>query len=118
VNDRQRDYLGGLWAAYFWPSWRLTLWPDRGRATLQTPSLETSVSKPNEWDLLKHQFEALVRDESVDPDSIEKVLDDHVRRRIAELISRAATPETELGTPASSRAFRTGHILKVQDEPT
>ena len=38
-NDRQRDYLGGLWAAYSWPSWRLTLWPDRGpRPTLQTPS--------------------------------------------------------------------------------
>ena len=47
------------------------------------------MSKTNEWDLLKHQFEALVHDESVDPDSIEKVLDDQVRRRIAELINRA-----------------------------
>ena len=47
------------------------------------------MSKTNEWDLLKHQFEALVRDESVDPDSIEQVLDDHIRRRIAELINRA-----------------------------
>jgi len=40
--------------------------------------VETSVSKTNEWDLLKHQFEALVRDESAASDSIEKVLDDHV----------------------------------------
>lgn len=48
------------------------------------------MSKTNEWDLLKHQFEALVQNESVDPDSIEKVLDDQVRRRFAELINRAA----------------------------
>ncbi|MFZ0065139.1 MAG: hypothetical protein WAK90_03120 [Pseudolabrys sp.] len=67
------------------------------------------MSKTNEWDLLKHQFEALVRDECVDPDSIEKVLDDHIRRRIAELINRAATVEAELGTPVSSPASRTGH---------
>jgi hypothetical protein len=52
--------------------------------------VETSVSKTNEWDLLKHQFEALVHDESVDPDSIEKVLDDQVSRRFAELINRTA----------------------------
>ena len=76
------------------------------------------MSKTNEWDLLKHQFEALVHDESVDPDSIEKVLDDQVRRRFAELINRAATLEAELGTPASSPASRTGHFLKVQDEST
>ena len=65
------------------------------------------MSKTNEWDLLKHQFEALVQDESVDPDSIEKVLDDQVRRRFAELINRAAV-EAELGTPAGSPTFRTG----------
>ena len=76
------------------------------------------MSKTNELDLLRHQFEALVRDESVDPDSIEQVLDDHIRRRIAELINRAATFEADLGTPASSRAFRTDHFLKVYDEST
>jgi hypothetical protein len=80
--------------------------------------VEASVSKTNEWDLLKHQFEALVGDESVDPDSIEQVLDDHIRRRIAELINRAATLEGELGTQASPRAFRTNHVLKVHDEST
>ena len=30
--------------------------------------------KTNEWNLLKHQFDALVHDESVDADSIEKIL--------------------------------------------
>ena len=55
------------------------------------------MSKTNEWDLLKHQFEALVRDESVGPDSIEKVLDDQIRRRFAELISRRATPRNKTG---------------------
>jgi hypothetical protein len=46
--------------------------------------------KPNEWNLLKDQFAALVHDESVDADSIEKILDAQFRRRFAELINRAA----------------------------
>ncbi|MFZ0176494.1 MAG: hypothetical protein WCF47_23845 [Pseudolabrys sp.] len=53
------------------------------------------MSKTNEWDLLKHQFETLVQDEGVDPDSIEKVLDGQVRRRFAELINRAADPSKQ-----------------------
>jgi hypothetical protein len=57
--------------------------------------VETSVSKTNEWDLLKHQFEALVQDESVDADSLEKVLDEQVRRRFAELINRGADPRSK-----------------------
>jgi hypothetical protein len=46
--------------------------------------------KTNEWNLLKDQFDALVHDESVDADSIEKILDVQFRRRFAELINRAA----------------------------
>jgi hypothetical protein len=46
--------------------------------------------KTNEWNLLKAQFDALVHDESVDADSIEKILDAQFRRRFAELINRAA----------------------------
>lgn len=46
--------------------------------------------KPNEWNLLKDQFDALVHDESVHEDSIEKFLDDQIRRRFGEWISRAA----------------------------
>jgi hypothetical protein len=50
----------------------------------------SSEPKTNEWNLLKHQFDGLVNDESVDADSIEKLMGDQVRRRFAELINRAA----------------------------
>ena len=43
----------------------------------------------NEWSLLKRQFDALVHDDSVETDSIEKTLDEQVRRRFAEIINRA-----------------------------
>jgi hypothetical protein len=45
---------------------------------------------PNEWTLLKRQFDGLVHDESVDADGIEKTLDEQIRRRFVELINRAA----------------------------
>jgi hypothetical protein len=45
---------------------------------------------PDEWTLLKRQFDALVHDESVDADSIAKTLDEQIRRRFVELINRAA----------------------------
>jgi hypothetical protein len=48
--------------------------------------------KTNEWNLLKHQFDALVHGECVDGDSIEKVFDAQIRRRFAELINRIAEP--------------------------
>jgi hypothetical protein len=47
------------------------------------------MSTTNEWNLLKRQFDALVHDSSVDADSIEKTLDDQVRRRFSEMINRA-----------------------------
>ena len=50
--------------------------------------------KTNEWNLLKDQFDALVHDESVHEDSIEKFLDDQIRRRFGEWISRAAERKT------------------------
>jgi hypothetical protein len=46
---------------------------------------------------LKRQFDALVHDESVDADSIEKTLDDQVRRRFAEMINRAVEDRTSAG---------------------
>ena len=46
--------------------------------------------KTNEWNLLKDQFDALVHDESVHEGGIEKFLDDQIRRRFGEWISRAA----------------------------
>jgi len=61
------------------------------------------VSTPNEWNLLKHQFDALVHDEKVDADHIEKIFDEHVRRRFAEIINRAAAIEPESGSLVGSR---------------
>jgi hypothetical protein len=55
------------------------------------------MSTTNEWNLLKRQFDALVHDESVDADSIEKIFDEQVRRRFAEMINRAVEDRTSAG---------------------
>jgi hypothetical protein len=52
------------------------------------------VATPTEWNLLKRQFDALVHDEIVDADSIEKIFDEQVRRRFAEIINRAVEGRT------------------------
>jgi hypothetical protein len=52
------------------------------------------VSKTN-WSLLKQQFDALVRDQSVDADYIEKIFDMEFRRRFAELINQIREPSTQ-----------------------
>ena len=54
--------------------------------------LETCMSddpKLNEWNLLRDQFDALVREGS----DIEDILDAEFRRRFAELINRVMEPE-------------------------
>jgi hypothetical protein len=71
------------------------------------------VSRTNEWNFLKHQFEALVHDESIGADNIEKILDDQFRRRFAELINRATDRHSRTGTPIGSRAFPKGPFRKV-----
>ena len=48
------------------------------------------ISKTNEWNLLKHQFDALADEESVGPDSIETIFDMEFRRRFSELINQSA----------------------------
>jgi hypothetical protein len=60
------------------------------------------VSTHTEWNLLKRQFDALVHDENVDADSIEKIFDEQVRRRFAEMINRAVEGRT------SGRVMREG----------
>jgi hypothetical protein len=52
------------------------------------------MSTTNEWNLVKRQFDALVHDDSVETDSIEKTLDEQVRRRFAEIINRAVEDRT------------------------
>ena len=62
--------------------------------------VETQMSgdpKTNEWNLLKDQFDALVHDESVGSDSIEKIFDAQFRRRFAELINRATERNSTTG---------------------
>jgi hypothetical protein len=65
--------------------------------------------KPNEWNSLKDQFDALIHDESVGADSIEKIFDVQFRRRFAELLNRAAD-QSRPGTSAGSRAFHRHHF--------
>ena len=48
------------------------------------------MSKANEWELLKRQFDALVHDEGVDADSMETIFDDPFRHRFGELITQIA----------------------------
>ena len=68
--------------------------------------------KPNEWISLKDQFDALMHDESVGTDSIEKIFDVEFRRRFAELLNRAAD-QSRTGTSAGSRALHRHHFLKT-----
>ena len=55
-----------------------------------------AAEKAKDTDLLISGFaeDALVHDESVETDSIEKTLDDQVRRRFAEIINRAVEDRT------------------------
>ena len=46
------------------------------------------MSKTNEWELLRRQFDALTHDERVE--SVEDIFDAQFRRRFTELISRTA----------------------------
>jgi hypothetical protein len=48
------------------------------------------MSKTNEWNLLKRQFDELARDDSAGRDSIE--LDADFHRRFAELMNRVCGP--------------------------
>ena len=65
--------------------------------------MEVSVDlKPNEWNLLKDQFDALVRDENMPDESIEKFFDYEIRRRFGEAISRASGGSEEQTFPLAS----------------
>jgi len=96
-NSRQRGYLGGPWAAYFWSSSRLTPWLDKRLEKPKTPHVEGhSVSKANEWELIRRQFDALTYDESVE--SIEDIFDAQFRRRFTDLINQIAQPDSMTGS--------------------
>jgi hypothetical protein len=61
------------------------------------------VSKTNEWNLLKHQLDALAP--SVDAD-IEKIFDMEFRRRFGELINRVRERSTQTRDIGSSMFHR------------
>ena len=80
-----------------------------GSGTSDAGHAETNVSTPNEWNLFKHQFDALVHNESVNADGIEKTFDDQVRRRFVELINRAAEPSKQDWFPRIAK----GHFEEI-----
>jgi hypothetical protein len=63
------------------------------------------VSKTDEWNLLKHQFNAPADEPSVDAD-IEKIFDMEFRRRFGELINRIREPSTQTRDIGSSMVHR------------
>ena len=48
------------------------------------------MSKSNQWELLKRQFDALVQNECTSAESIDEILDLQFRRRFSELIEQTA----------------------------
>ena len=48
------------------------------------------MSKINDWDLLKREFDLLTHDEDVDVESINEIFDLEFRRRFTELINKTA----------------------------
>ena len=62
---------------------------------LMTPM--SGDSKQNEWNLLKEQFDVLVRDQNVGSGSIEELLDAQFYRRVTELINRAIERNSKSG---------------------
>jgi hypothetical protein len=72
-----------------WLSSRLTLWPAKRRA--DAINVEASMSKANEWDLLKRQFDALMHyDSGGSAESIDEIFDVQFRHRFTELIDQTA----------------------------
>lgn len=48
------------------------------------------MSKTGEWEVLKRQFDALVRGEGSNAENIEEIFDVQFRRRFTELINQTA----------------------------
>jgi hypothetical protein len=72
--------------------------------------------KPDEWNLLD-QFRALVRDESMRDESIEKFFDYEIRRRFGEAISRAGRKREQTFPLASENDYvelAQAHLLPLR----
>ena len=62
-------------------------WNDHKR---RAEEIEKSDLQINEWNVLKDQFDALVRDQSAHAETIEELFDAQFRRRFSELILQTA----------------------------
>ena len=72
----------------------------------------------NEWNLLD-QFRALVRDESMRDESIEKFFDYEIRRRFGEAISRAGRKREQTFPLASENDYvelAQAHLLPLKEK--
>jgi len=56
-----------------------------------------SGNSANEWNLLKEQFDAMVRNDCARQDNLEESLDYEIRRRFGILIARASGQESDYG---------------------
>ena len=54
----------------------------------------------NGWNLLKEQFDAMVRNDGARQDNLEDVLDHQIRRRFGLLIATASGHESDYGARA------------------
>jgi hypothetical protein len=61
--------------------------------------------KTNEWNLLKDQFDALAHDETMHEDSIEKFLDEQIRRRFGEYRAAQRTTKTDSDARLRRQSF-------------
>src|SRR5215467_3731763 len=65
-----------------------------------------SSNSANEWNLLKEQFDAMVRNDCARQDNLEDVLDHQVRRRFGILIARATGHESDYGARRHRKPLR------------
>jgi len=65
------------------------------------------MSDRSEWNLLKKQFDALMRDETARQDDLEKLFDHQIRRRFGQAIASAMGDRTDYGVrfPADSGRY-------------
>ena len=56
------------------------------------------MSERSEWNLLKEQFDAMVRNDCARPDDLEQLLDHQIRLRFGEAIATAMGQPTDYGS--------------------
>jgi hypothetical protein len=76
--------------------------------------------KTNEWNSLRDQFRALVHNEGGREDSLEQFVDDGIRRRFGEVISRACGGRGKQTFPLASEndyvELAQAHLLPLRDK--